>query len=59
MEAMEKINLESIDTSNEQESFEKEKQEIADEVKVLKMLVKSSNRSEVEFSMYEGNLNVE
>ena len=59
MEAMEKINSESIDTSNEEESFEEEKQEIADEVKVLKMLMKSSNRTEVEFAMYEGNLNVE
>ena len=59
MEAMEKINSESIDTSNEEESFEEEEQEVADEVKVLKMLVKSSNKTKVEVPMYEGNLNVE
>ena len=29
------------------------------EVKVLKMLVKASNRTKVEVPMYEGNLNVE
>ena len=59
MEAMEKRNSESIDTNDEEESFEEEKQDIADEVKALKMLVKSGNRTEVEFAMYEGNLNVE
>ena len=56
---MEKGNSESIDTGDEKKSFEEEEQEVADEVKVLKMLVKSSNRSEVEFAMYEGNFNVE
>ena len=56
---MERRNSKSIDTNDEEESFEEEKKEIADEVKVLKMLVKSGNRTEFEFPMYEGNLNVE
>ena len=56
---MERINSESIDTSDEEESFEEEQEEIVDEVKVLNMLVKASNRPKVEVPMYEGNLNVE
>ena len=48
---MERRISESIDTSDEKESSE--------EVKVLKMLVKSSNTTKVEVPMYEGNLNVE
>ena len=39
---MERINSESIDTSDEEESSEEEQEEIVDEVKVLKMLVKDS-----------------
>ena len=56
---MERINFESIDTNDEKESSEEEQKEIVDEVKVLNMLVKASNRPKVEVPMYEGNLNVE
>ena len=51
--------LESMDTSDEYESSEEEKEEIADEVKVSRMLVKASNMPKVKVPMYEGNLNVE
>ena len=59
MEAMERRNSESIDTNDEGESFEEEKEEIANEVKVSRMLVKASNMPKVKVPMYEGNLNVE
>ena len=59
MEAMERRNSKSIDTNDEEESYEEEKEDIADEVKVLRMLVKASNMPKAEVPMYEGNLNVE
>ena len=59
MEAIERRNSESINTNDEEESSEEEKEDIVDEVKVLRMLVKDSNEPKVEVPMYEGNLNVE
>ena len=56
---MERKNSQNIDTSYEEESSEDEREEVAEEVKVLKMLMKASNRPRVEVPMYEGNLNVE
>ena len=43
MEVMERRNSESIETNDEEESFEEEQEDITDEVKVLRMLVKASN----------------
>ena len=59
MKAMERTNSQSIDSSDEEESYEEEKEEIVDEVKLLKMLVKASYRTKFEDPMYEGNLNFE
>ena len=59
MEAMERKNSENIGTDDEEESSEDEREEVAEEVKVLKMLMKASNQPRVEVPMYEGNLNVE
>ena len=59
MEAMERKNSQNIDTSYEEESSEDEREEVAEEVKVMKMLMKDSNIPKVEVPMYEGNLNVE
>ena len=59
MEDMERINSESMDTNDEEESSEEEQEEIADEVKVLRMLAKASNKPKFEVPMYEGNLSVE
>ena len=59
MEAMERIISKIINTRDEGESSKQEKGEIADEVKVLRMLVKASNMLKVEVPMYEGNMNVE
>ena len=59
MEAMERKNSKNIDTSNEEESSEDEREEVFEEVKVLKMMMKASNSPRVEVPMYEGNLNVE
>ena len=56
---MERRNSKSIDTSDEEESSKEEQEEIANEVRVLKMLVKASNRPKIEVPMYETNLNVE
>ena len=59
MEAMERRNSESIDYIDEGE-FSKEEQEVIDEeMKVLRMLVKASNKPKVEVPMYDDNLNVE
>ena len=41
---MERKNLENTDTSDEEESSEDEREEVVEEVKVLKMLMKDSNR---------------
>ena len=59
MEAMERKKFENIDTSDEEESSEDKQEEVAKEVKVMKMMIRSSNRPRVEVPMYEGNLNVE
>ena len=56
---MERKNLENTDTCNEEESSKDEQEEVVKEVKVMKMLMKASNRPRVEVPMYEGNLNVE
>ena len=41
---MERRNSKSIDTNDEEESSKEEKEEIVDEVKVLRILVKASNK---------------
>ena len=56
MEAMERNNSENTDNSDEKESSEDEREEVDEEVKVLKMLMKASNRPRVEVPMYEGIL---
>ena len=55
---MERKNSESTDSSDEEEYSEDEQEEVAEELKVLNMLMKASNRPKVEFCIYEGNLNV-
>ena len=59
MEAMEWKKSENIDTSDEEESSEFKQEEVVEEVKVMKMLMRASNRPRVEVPMYEGNINVE
>ena len=59
MEAMEQKNSDNTDFSDEEESSEDRKEEVTKEVKVLKMLMKTSNRPRVEVPIYEVNLNVE
>ena len=59
MEAMEWKKSENIDTSDEEESSEFKQEEVVEEVKVMKMLMRASNRHRVEVPMYEGNINVE
>ena len=59
MEAMEWKKSENTDTSDEEESFEFKQEEVVEEVKVMKMLMRASNRPIVEVRMYEGNLIVE
>ena len=59
MEAMERKNSENTNTSDEEESSEDEWEEVVEEEKVLKMLMKASNRPRVEVITYDGNLNVE
>ena len=56
---MERKNSENTDTNDEEVSSEDEREEVVEEVKVLKMLMKASNRPRVEVPMYEDNLNVE
>ena len=59
MEAMERKNSKNTNTSDEEESSKDEREEVVEEVKVLNMPMKASNRTRVEVPMYEGNLNVE
>ena len=59
MEAMEWKKSDNIDTSDEEESSEDKQEEVVEEVKVMKMLMRDSNRPRVEVPMYEGNVNVE
>ena len=56
---MERKNSQNTHNSDEEESYEDEREEVVEEVKVLNMMMKASNRSKVEVPMYEGNLNVE
>ena len=59
MEAMERIYSECMDTNDEEQSSKEEQEDIANEVKLLRMLVKSSNMPKVEVPMDEGILDVE
>ena len=56
---MERKNFENTYTSDDEKSSEDKREEVTEEVKVLKMLMKASNRPIVEVPMYEGNIKVE
>ena len=62
LEAMErKKQLSNSDDSNEEaeSNSSKEEEEDLEEVKILKMLMKTSGRPRIEVPMYSSNLNVE
>ena len=60
MESMERKNhSENLDNNDEEQESPYKEEEDPEEVRVLKMLMKASNRPRVEVPMYEGNLNFE